>query len=97
MAKGGFTYIMANKRRGMIYVGVTVDIAARSWQHATASGSAYCRRWGIDRLVWCAAFDDIRDAIAHEKRIKRWHRAWKDALIEADNPEWDDLRLRLNG
>lgn len=96
MQKGGYTYIMTNKPRGVLYVGVTASIAVRTWQHGTATGSEFCRRWGIDRLVWLARFDDIRDAIAHEKRVKRWRREWKYALVEADNPDWEDLRLAFN-
>ena len=97
MEKGGYTYIMANKPRGLVYVGVTADIATRYWQHRNSQGSAYCRKWGIDRLVWYTHFLEIRDAIAHEKRVKLWVRPWKEALIERDNPKWADLGERLNG
>ncbi len=96
MEQGGYTYIMANKPRGLVYVGVTADIAARYWQHRNGQGSTYCRKWGIDRLVWYTHFPDIREAIAHEKRVKRWVRPWKDSLIERDNPKWLDLGEQLN-
>jgi putative endonuclease len=96
MAKGGWVYIMANRYRGTIYVGVTADLALRVHQHRTGDGSDFCRRYGLDRLVWAEQGPSIEDCIAHEKRLKRWARAWKVALIERDNPDWHDLFDDLN-
>ena len=91
MAKGGRVYIMADRYRGTMYVGVTAELAARVVQHRTGEGSDFCRRYGLTRLVWTEQGDTIADCIAHEKRLKRWRRAWKFALIEAANPDWCDL------
>ena len=93
---GGWVYIMANRYRGALYVGVTADLASRVSQHCDGSGSDYCARRGLTRLV-CAEFSNPIDAaIAHEKRLKRWRREWKFALIEKANPDWNDLFDTLN-
>ncbi|MCP5395846.1 MAG: GIY-YIG nuclease family protein [Sphingomonadaceae bacterium] len=90
-AKGGWVYVMADRYRGTLYVGVTSDLAARVTQHREGTGSDFCKRYGLTRLVWADRCDSIEDAIAHEKRLKRWRRAWKIELIEKTNPEWEDL------
>ena len=82
---------MANRYRGALYIGVTAALAARVTQHRDGTGSEYCARRGIARLVWAERGDTIADCIAHEKRLKRWRREWKFALIEKANPDWDDL------
>ncbi len=82
---------MADRYRGTMYVGMTADLAARISVHRNGSGSDFCRRYGLHRLVWADFVDDINDCIAHEKRLKRWRRQWKFALIEKANPEWEDL------
>jgi putative endonuclease len=86
-----WVYIMANRYRGGMYVGVTSDLAARVEAHRSGQGSAYVNAKGLDRLVWADQTQDALDAIAHEKRLKRWRREWKFALIEKANPEWQDL------
>jgi putative endonuclease len=88
---GGWVYIMADRYRGTIYVGVTADLAARIFQHRQGTGSDFCARYKLHRLVWAERGDRIEDCIAQEKRIKRWRREWKFALIERGNPDWDDL------
>ncbi|KWV95209.1 GIY-YIG nuclease family protein [Erythrobacter sp. AP23] len=88
---GGWVYIMANRYRGALYVGVTSSLAARVGQHREGIGSDYCARRGLTRLVWAERGDAIDDCIAHEKRLKRWRREWKFALIEKANPDWEDL------
>lgn len=95
--KGGWVYIMADRYRGAMYVGVTSDLSARIHQHRTGTGSGFCERYGLRRLVWAERGDDIEDCIAHEKRVKRWRRAWKFALIEKANPNWNDLFDQLAG
>jgi putative endonuclease len=95
--KGGWVYIMADRYRGTVYVGVTSDIAARVSQHRVGTGSEFCARYGLTRLVWAEQCDSIDVAIAHEKRVKRWRREWKFALVEKANPDWDDLFERLLG
>lgn len=74
-----------------MYVGVTADLAARVAAHRSGRGSDFCARYKLKRLVWAEQGASILDCIAHEKRIKRWRRAWKLALVEQANPEWRDL------
>ncbi|RYG83447.1 MAG: GIY-YIG nuclease family protein [Alphaproteobacteria bacterium] len=82
---------MADRYRGTMYVGVTSHLAARIHQHRTGEGSDFCRRYRLHRLVWAEHRRRSLIAIAHEKRVKRWRRDWKFALIEKGNPEWRDL------
>jgi len=89
--RGGWVYIMADRYRGAIYIGVTADLPARVHQHRTGAGSDFCRRYGLDRLVYADWTQNIADAIAREKAMKRWLRAWKVRAIEDANPEWRDL------
>jgi putative endonuclease len=95
MAKGGWTYIMASKPRGMLYIGVTAYLAERVDQHRRDVGSAYCRRYAIKILVLAEPHDEIEYAIAREKALKAWKRTWKIELIESVNPEWEDLFDRI--
>ena len=92
---GGWVYIMTNKHDGVLYIGVTADLPARVMQHRTGKGSAFCRRYGLDRLVYAEPYSDIHDAIVREKAMKAWKRAWKIELIENSNPDWGDLFERL--
>ncbi len=89
--RGGWVYIMADRYRGTLYVGATIDLPTRVHQHRCGSGSSFCKRYGLDRLVWAERSEPIALCIAHEKRIKRWRREWKFDLIEKANPGWDDL------
>ena len=89
--RGGWVYLMADRYRGTLYLGVTSDLAARITRHRESQGSAFCRQHGLTRLVWADRCSTIEEAIAHEKRLKRWRRAWKIELIEKANPDWDDL------
>lgn len=93
--RGGWVYIMANRYRGTIYVGSTTDLAARISQHRAAEGSEFCAKHGLTRLVWAEFVPSIIETKHHERRVKRWQRDWKIALIEKANPEWDDLFDRL--
>ncbi|OYY77578.1 MAG: excinuclease ABC subunit C [Sphingomonas sp. 28-62-20] len=79
--KGGWVYIMADHYRGTMYVGVTSHLAARIDQHRSGDGSDFCARYVLTRLVWAERGDDILACIEHEKRVKRWRREWKFALI----------------
>jgi putative endonuclease len=89
--RGGWIYIMADRYRGTMYVGVTAHLVARVQQHLGGDGSDFCKRYGLTRLVWAERGEDITACIEHEKRLKRWRRDWKFALIERDNPDWRDL------
>ena len=94
---GGWVYIMANRYRGMMYTGVTSDLPFRISQHRGGIGSDHCARYGLNRLVWADFVESIDEAIAHEKRLKRWRRDWKFDLIDRANPEWRDLFDDLAG
>ena len=95
MDKGGYTYILTNRPRGVLYIGVTANLPQRLHQHRTGQGSAFCRRYGLDRLVLAEPHPTIEQTIAREKQLKNWHRDWKIALIEATIPDWQDLTLHL--
>ena len=93
---GYWVYILASKRNGTLYVGVTNDLARRMQQHREGAVPGFTRTHGVTRLVHAEPYDDILTAIEREKRLKRWRRAWKLALIEKDNPGWRDLYPDLN-
>lgn len=84
-------YIMANKRNGTIYVGVTSNLPQRAWQHREGVADGFTKRYDCKMLVWFEMADTMDVAISHEKQIKGGSRAKKLALIEAMNPEWRDL------
>ncbi|MBB3928173.1 putative endonuclease [Sphingobium jiangsuense] len=87
----GWTYILTNKPEGVLHVGVTADLAARMMQHRAGTGSSFCRKYGLKRLVLAEQHSSIENAIAREKALKAWQRAWKIRLIEDVNPNWEDL------
>lgn len=93
---GYYVYIMASKRNGTLYVGVTNDLARRAYEHRAGLVAGFTRKHSIKRLVWYETHSDIDFAIAREKTIKRWPRKWKLAVIEETNLEWDDLYETLN-
>ena len=84
-------YIMANHKRGTIYVGVTSNLVQRVWQHREGAGGGFTSRYGCKKLVWFELHDAMEVAIMREKQLKGGSRAKKIALIEANNPEWQDL------
>ncbi len=90
-------YILANRKHGALYTGVTSDLAKRLYQHRTKSFTGFTADYGIDRLVRVEWHEEVTVAIAREKAIKKWRRAWKVELIEADNPELHDLSVALFG
>jgi len=92
-----FVYILASGRNGTLYVGVTNDIMRRTWEHKNDLIEGFTRKHGVHTLVWYETFDDIAAAIAREKRLKQWNRAWKIALIEKQNSGWNDLYQRFLG
>lgn len=84
-------YLLALRRNGTLYVGVTSNLLARVHQHREGLLPGSTRDYGVKRLVWFERHDSMEQAIVREKRIKKWNRAWKLELIEAGNPEWRDL------
>ncbi|MDB5736528.1 MAG: Excinuclease subunit domain protein [Sphingomonas bacterium] len=94
--KGGYVYIMTNGPSGTLYIGVTANIAARVVQHRSGTGSDFCRQHSLTTLVYVERHERIEDAIAREKALKAWRRAWKLDLIGRSNPGWEDLFLTIN-
>ena len=86
-----YVYILASRRNGTLYTGVTNDLVRRGYQHREGIGSRFAHRYGVKLLVHFEVFQDVRQAIRREKVIKSWPRAWKVDLIEARNPRWRDL------
>lgn len=91
MEKGGFVYIMASRRNGTLYIGVTSDLLKRVWEHREGLIEGFTKKYGCKMLVWFEQHDDIEAAITREKQMKEWKRAWKLRVIEEKNPDWDDL------
>ena len=95
MDKGGFVYIVASQPRGVLYVGVTSDLAGRVYQHQQGMVDGFSKRYRTKCLVYYEPHLEISEAIHREKQIKKWYRQWKIDLIESMNPEWKDLSERL--
>jgi putative endonuclease len=89
--RAGYVYIMANRKNGTIYIGVTSDLIARVYQHREGLVPGFTKRYGCGLLVYFEAFDDLQDARLRELQMKEWKRGWKVRLIEENNLEWDDL------
>jgi len=89
--KGGWVYIMTNKPRGTLYVGVTSNLARRAWEHREGLVDGFTKQYGLKLLVYAEQHDTIEEAIQREKLIKHWSRAWKVDLIRKANPGWSDL------
>jgi putative endonuclease len=86
-----YVYILASRKDGATYIGVTNDIVRRIHEHRTKAVPGFTSRYNITRLVWFEIYDDPISAISREKELKKWKRSWKVQLIEAHNPLWDDL------
>jgi putative endonuclease len=84
-------YILASKRNGTLYVGVTSDLVKRTWQHKNDLVEGFTKKYKVHDLVWYELVDDMASAILREKQIKEWKRQWKLELIEKLNPYWNDL------
>jgi len=84
-------YILASKRNGTLYIGVTSDLRKRIWEHREGFVDGFTKKYSVHRLVYYELFADMYNAITREKRLKKWRRAWKIRLIEEKNPRWDDL------
>jgi len=86
-----YVYILASRKDGATYIGVTNDIVRRIYEHRTKAVPGFTSKYNITRLVWFETYDDPISAISREKELKKWKRVWKTQLIEATNPRWDDL------
>jgi putative endonuclease len=83
-------YILASKKNGTLYIGVTSDLIKRVWEHKNEFVESFTKRYGVHTLVWYEAHETMESAITREKALKFWKRAWKIELIEASNPGWLD-------
>jgi putative endonuclease len=84
-------YILASKKNGTLYIGVTSDLMKRVWEHKNDLVEGFTKEYGVHRLVYFEMIEDMASAIQREKQMKKWNRDWKIELIEKDNPEWADL------
>ena len=84
-------YILASKRNGTLYIGVTSDLPKRAWEHKNDLVDGFSKKYAVHRLVYYELYDDMLSAITREKQLKKWNRAWKLELIEERNPKWKDL------
>jgi putative endonuclease len=86
-----YVYILASRKDGAMYIGITNDIVRRVFEHRTKAVPGFTSLHTITRLVWFETYDDPISAISREKELKKWRRAWKTKLIESQNPRWNDL------
>jgi putative endonuclease len=91
MAQQPAVYILASKRNGTLYIGVTSDLQKRSWEHKNDLLDGFTKKYGVHQLVYYELHDNVVLAITREKQLKKWNRAWKLELIERGNPDWNDL------
>jgi len=90
-----FVYMVASKKNGTLYIGVTNNLLKRVYEHKNNLVEGFTKRYGIHKLVYYEVYSDIYDAIEREKRMKKWNREWKINLIKKSNPSWEDLYLNL--
>jgi len=95
MEKSFFVYILANRRNGTLYIGVTSNLLKRVWEHKNKLVEGFTARYGIDKLVYYEQFKDAKSALRRKKRLKKYNRKWKLDLIEKSNPDWKDLYKEL--
>jgi len=91
MNKEFYVYILASKRNGTLYIGITSNLIKRVWEHKNDLVEGFTKRYNVKNLVYYEVHADAQNAITREKRIKKWRRAWKLKLIEEKNPDWKDL------
>jgi len=95
MSKNYYVYILASKRNGTLYIGVTQDLLKRVDLHKKELLDGFTKKYNVNMLVHYEVYQDIKDAILREKRLKKWKREWKIKLIEEKNPNWEDLYYKL--
>jgi len=91
MTKQPAVYLLASKRNGTLYIGVTSNLPARIWQHKNDQTEGFTKKYQVHQLVYFELHENMVSAIQREKQLKKWKREWKLELIEKDNPEWKDL------
>ncbi len=95
MEKQFYVYILASKRNGTIYLGVTSDLVKRVWEHKSGLVEGFTKKYGVKTLVYYEIHENAETAIKREKQIKKWRRAWKLKMIEEKNPQWRDLYVDI--
>jgi putative endonuclease len=95
MSEKFYVYMLASRKHGTLYIGITNDLIRRTHQHKSKAVRGFTKRYDVHKLVYFEIFDDPLSAIAREKQLKKWHREWKIQLIEEKNPEWADLSHTL--
>jgi len=95
--KAFYVYVLASRRNGTLYVGVTSNLVQRAWQHREGFVSSITKEHDVKKLVWYEQHETAESAIKREKQIKKWNRAWKVELIETVNPYWNDLYPQVAG
>ncbi len=85
-----YVYMLASKKNGVLYIGVTNDLVRRVYEHKTGAAKGFTSRYNVSLLVWFEIYDDPLTAISREKELKKWKRTWKTQLIETQNPQWND-------
>ena len=90
-----FVYILASRRNGTLYIGMTDNLARRVWEHETGAIPGFTKKYAVKTLVWYELHESREAAFKRERQIKKWNRAWKLALIERSNPNWCDLTAEL--
>jgi putative endonuclease len=90
-----WVYMLASGHYGTLYLGSTTDLVRRTSEHKQALRPGFTRKYGVHRLVWYEGYVSVRDAYDRERKLKKWRRDWKIALIEENNPYWEDLYPRL--
>ena len=86
-----YVYILASKKNGTLYIGITSDLPGRVYEHKNDMGEGFTKKYKVHRLVYYEGYKDVKQAILREKQLKKWKRQWKIRLIEKENPEWRDL------
>lgn len=92
-----YVYILASKKNGTLYIGVTNNLIKRVYEHKNNFVEVFAQKYNVNKLMYYEYYDKIYDAIAREKRMKKWKRQWKIKLIEKDNPQWKDLYKTMVG
>lgn len=91
-----YVYILASKKRGFLYTGLTSDLVKRVWEHKNSVVEGHTKKYSIKRLVYFEINENFESAQTKEKLLKRWRRSWKDELIEKENPDWNDLYKKIS-
>ena len=86
-----YVYILSSKIRGTLYIGMTNDLQRRVYEHKTGFYKGFTSKYGVNKLMYFETFQNVKEAINREKKLKKWNRAWKIELLEKDNPSWRDL------